>query len=84
MSFTSGAVVKNSPVNEGDSRDSCKNPWVRNISWRRKWQLTEVLLPGKFHGQRSRVGYSPWSCKESDMAENASTHYVSLIFIDFF
>ena len=26
MSFTSGAVVKNSPVNEGDSRDSCKIP----------------------------------------------------------
>ena len=28
-----------------------------------------VLLPGKFHGLRSLVGYSPWSHKESDMAE---------------
>ena len=26
MSFTSGAMVKNFPVNEGDSRDSCKIP----------------------------------------------------------
>ena len=27
--------------------------------WRRKWQPTPVLLPEKFHGQRSLVGYSP-------------------------
>ena len=25
-------------------------PWVRKIPWRRKWQLTPVFLPGKFHG----------------------------------
>ena len=31
---------------------------------REKWQPTPVLLPGKFHGWRSLVGYSPWSCKE--------------------
>ena len=30
------------------------------IPWRRKWQPTPVLLPGKFHGLRSLVGYSPW------------------------
>ena len=35
------------------------NLWVRKISWRRKWQPTPVLLPGKSHGQRSLVGYSP-------------------------
>jgi len=23
-------------------------------------------LPGKSHGQRSLVGYSPWGCKESE------------------
>ena len=37
--------------------------------WRRKWQPTPVLLPGKSHGQRRLVGYSPWGCKESDMTE---------------
>ena len=26
-----------------------------------------VFLPGKFHGQRSLAGYSPWGCKESGM-----------------
>ena len=30
---------------------------------RRKWQPTPVLLPGKFHGQKSLVGYSPWGRK---------------------
>ena len=34
---------------------------------------TPVFLPGKFHRQRSLVGYSPWSHKESDMTELLST-----------
>ena len=25
-----------------------------------------ILLPGKSHGRRSLVGYSPWGCEESD------------------
>ena len=40
-----------------------------DLYWRRKWQSTPVLLPGKSHGQRSLVGYSPWGPKESDMTE---------------
>ena len=44
--------------------------WVRKILWRRKWQPTPALLPGKSHGQRSMVGcYSPWDRKESDTTE---------------
>ena len=39
------------------------------MHWRRKWQPTSVLLPGKFHGRRSLVGYSPWDHKELDMTE---------------
>ena len=34
--------------------------WLRKIPWRRKWLPTLVFLPGKSHGQRSLVGYSPW------------------------
>ena len=49
-------------------------PWVRKIPWRRKWQPSPVFLPGKFHGQRSLVDYSPWGCKESDMSECTHTH----------
>ena len=35
------------------------SPWVRKISWRRKWHPTPVLLPGESHGWRSLVGHSP-------------------------
>ena len=28
-----------------------------------EWQLTPVFFPGKFHGQRSLVGYSLWGHK---------------------
>ena len=41
----------------------------KKFFWRRKWQSTPVLLPRKFHGWRSLVGYSPWGCKESDTTE---------------
>ena len=35
----------------------------RKIPWRRKWQPTPVLLPGKSHGHRSLEGCSPWVAK---------------------
>ena len=37
--------------------------WVKKIPWRRKWQPTPVLLPGKSRGERSLAGYSPWGRK---------------------
>ena len=43
--------------------------WVGKITWRRAWQPTPGFLPGASHGQRNLAGYSPWSCKESDMTE---------------
>ena len=46
--------------------------WVGKIPGRRKWQPTPVFLPGKSHGQRSLVGYSPWGHKESDTTEQLS------------
>ena len=59
----------------------CRRPgfdlWVGNFPWRRKWQPTPVLLPGKSHGRRSLVGYSPWGCKELDMTEQL--HFISLL-----
>ena len=61
-----------------ESSCQCKrwrfNPWVGKIPWRRAWLLTPVFLPGKFHGQRSLVGYSPWDHRELDMAECTHTH----------
>ena len=52
------------------------NPWVGKISWRKKWQPTPVFLPGKSHGWRSLLGYSPWSRKESDTTERLHFHFL--------
>ena len=42
----------------------------------KEWQPTPVFLPGKFHGQKNLVGYSPWVHKESDTTDHthAYTH----------
>ena len=37
--------------------------------WRRRWYPTPVLSPGKSHGRKNLVGYSPWGREESDMTE---------------
>ena len=47
------------------------DPWVKKISWRRKWKPIPIFLPGKFHGQRSLVGYSPQGCKR--VRDNSAT-----------
>ena len=47
----------------------------RSITWRRKWQSTPAPLPGKSHGQRSLIGYSPWGRKESDTTEQLYFHF---------
>ena len=36
---------------------------------------TPVLFPGKSHGRRSLVGYSPWGLKESDTTECLHFHF---------
>ena len=42
---------------------------------RRRWHPTPVLLPGKFHGQRSLVGCSPWGRWGSDTTERLHFHF---------
>jgi len=73
VGYPAGIVVKNLPANADVNSMRCKrcelNPWVRKIPWSRKWQLTPVFLPGKFHGQRSLANYSPWGSKESYITE---------------
>ena len=45
--------------------------WV----FRRQWQPTPVLSPGKSHGWRSLVGYSPRGWGESDTTEQLHFHF---------
>ena len=32
------------------------HPWAGKVPWRRRWQPTAVVLPGRFQGERSLVG----------------------------
>ena len=34
-----------------------------------KEMATHSSIPGKSHGQRSLVGYSPWGCRESRLSD---------------
>ena len=62
------AVVKNPPANARD---------IGDVVWsldgedplKEEKEPTPVFLPGESHGQKSLVGYSPWSCKKLDMTE---------------
>ena len=66
MGFPGGSDDKESACNEGDPgltlgfgrspREGNGNP-------------LQYSCLGKTHGQRSLVGYNPWSCKELDMTE---------------
>ena len=62
----------------GRQRSRVFGPWVRKISWRRKWQPTPVFLPGESHGQRSLVGYSPRGHKGSDTTHTHIHTHVSM------
>ena len=42
---------------------------------RRRWLPTPVLFPGKSHGRRSLVGYSPWGHEELDRTERIHFHF---------
>ena len=72
-------LVKNLPA----MQETLVRSQVGKIPWRRKLQPTPVIWPGKSHGQRSLVGYSPWGCKESNTTEQwtlslSSCHFVNV------
>ena len=60
---------KNPPANARDAKT-----WVRSLNQedllgQEMATPLQYSLPGKFHGQRSLAGYSPWGHKESDTTE---------------
>ena len=64
--FPGGSVAKKSLANAGDMGSI---PGSGRSPGEGKQQSTSVLLPGKSHGQKSLVGYSPWAHKELDITE---------------
>ena len=87
--ISNGASRKDSACQCRRHKKHAFDPWVRKIPWSRKWQPTPVFLPGKSHGQRILVGYSPRGRKESDTTERLyftslySSKYKPMIFISF-
>ena len=73
---------KNPPSKAGEAGEVGAIPgWGRSPGVT-KWQPAPVFLPGKLHGQRSLVGYSPWGPTESGVAEHtAATNYHSKIIV---
>ena len=53
---------------------------VRSLGWEdppeKEMAIHSILLPGKSHGHRSLVGYSPWGHKETDTTEQF--HFTSV------
>ena len=50
------------------------DPWVRQISWRRKGKPIPIFLPGGSHGQRSLVDHNPCSCRDLNTIVQLSIH----------
>ena len=68
----SSQMVKNLPA--------MQETWVQSLDQEdpleKDWQPTPVFLPGESHGQRSLVGYSPWSYKESDTTKRLKKWFI--------
>jgi len=56
-------------VSAHNAGDPGSIPELRRSSGKGHGNLLQYSLPGKFHGWRSLVGYSPWGYKESDTTE---------------
>ena len=48
---------------------------LNHLSQRKRWHPTPIFLPGKSHGRRSLVGFSPQGGEESDMTERLHFHF---------
>ena len=66
MGFPHGSAVKNSHAKQ-EPQEMQVRSLGGEVPLEEEMATTAVFLPGKFHGQRSLAGYSPWACKESDM-----------------
>ena len=63
-------MVKNIPANAGDSRDAGSIPGSGRSPGEGNGNSLQDYCLESPHEERSLGGYSPWSCKESDMTEH--------------
>ena len=74
MGFPSDSVVKESTCNAGKKGDEGSVPALGRFPGGENDKPVQYFLPGKSHGQRSLVSYSPRGHKESDRTEHTHTH----------
>ena len=84
MGFQVALVIKNLPVNVGDTRDVGSIPGSGRSPEVRSGNLLQYSCL-KNSRQKSLTGYSPWGHKESDMTEHThiDTHKVTNIEVAF-
>ena len=73
MGSSDGSVVNHSPATQvmWDTRVRSlgqEDPLEKDMA------AHSSVLAGKWRGERSLVGYSPWGCKELDMTQRTHTH----------
>ena len=79
MGFPAGGSGRNLTAMQEMLKRCRFDPWVGKIPQSRKWQPAPVFLPGKFHGQRTLMGHSPWSHKKSDTTERLSSSIARML-----
>ena len=79
MGFPCDPVLKNLPASIGDARDVGSNPELGRSPGTGNGNpiATPEFLPGKFHGQRSLVGYTQ-GLKKLDTTKHTRTHRLGL------
>ena len=76
LGFPGGSVIKESSCQCRRCKRCSFNPWDKKIPWSRKQKPTQVFLSGKFPGQRSLAGYSPWGPKELELTERSTASVI--------
>ena len=71
-----GLASKESTCNAADVGSI---PGLGKFPEERKCQLTTVFLPGKSHGQRILVGYSPWGFCQTQLSTMTYALYICSI-----
>ena len=76
MGFSGGSVVKNLCASAGDagSIPGSEDPPEEEMATH-----SRIFLPGKSHGRRRLVGYSPWGRKELDTTEHLTDTHTHMI-----
>ena len=78
IDFPSGLDGKASAYNVGDLSSI-----PGKIPWRKKWHPTPVFLPGKSHGQRGLVDYSPRVTKSRTRLSDFTLCKVCVFYVSF-